>query len=143
MEQDDVGFKWSLSAFNKHLKNVGGIDIDLIWSRIYDIIIKSIIAGENHVFDAIKKTCIHRTNCFEVFGYDILIDSNLKPWLMEINLSPSLACDSPLDMEIKGNLLTDTLNLVGLKQFDRKKEKENIVKNRMKSYNNRGKDMNK
>jgi hypothetical protein len=143
VEQDDVGFKWSLSAFNKHLKNVGGIDIDLIWSRIYDIIIKSIIAGENHVFDAIKKTCIHRTNCFEVFGYDILIDSNLKPWLMEINLSPSLACDSPLDMEIKGNLLTDTLNLVGLKQFDRKKEKENIVKNRMKSYNNRGKDMNK
>lgn len=61
---------------------------------------------------------------------------------MEINLSPSLACDSPLDLEIKSNLIADTFNLIGLKQFDRKKETENKVKNRMKSYNNRGKDMN-
>jgi len=50
-----------------------------------------------------------------VFGYDVLIDSNLKPWLMEINLSPSLACDSPLDLEIKSNLIADTFNLIGLK----------------------------
>ena len=47
-------------------------------------------------------------------------------------------------MEIKSNLMVDTFNLIGIKQFDRKKESENKVKNRMKSYNNRGKDnMNK
>ena len=86
------------------------------------MIIKSILAGENYVFNALKKVCIHRTNCFEVFGYDVMIDSNLKPWLMEINLSPSLACDSPLDMEIKSKLISDTFNMIGLKQFDRKKE---------------------
>ena len=98
LEHDDHGYKWSLTAFMKHLEQIGGIDIDLFWSRIYDLIIKSIISGENYVFNAVKKTCIHRTNCFEVFGYDVMIDSNLKPWLIEINLSPSLACDSPLDM---------------------------------------------
>ena len=99
----------------KHLEQIGGIDTDLFWSRIYDLILKSIIAGESHVFNAIKKTCIHRTNCFEVFGYDVMIDSNLKPWLVEINLSPSLACDSPLDMEIKSHLIADTFNLIGIK----------------------------
>jgi hypothetical protein len=87
------------------------------------------------VFNALKKVCIHRTNCFEVFGYDVMIDSNLKPWLMEINLSPSLACDSPLDMEIKSKLISDTFNMIGIKQFDRKKESENKAKNRMKSFN--------
>ena len=71
-----------------------------------------------------------------------MLDSNLKPWLIEINLSPSLACDSPLDFEIKGNLLSDTFNLIGIKKFDRKKESENKVKNRMKSYNARGKNLN-
>ena len=71
-----------------------------------------------------------------------MLDSNLKPWLIEINLSPSLACDSPLDFEIKGNLLSDTFNLIGIKQFDRKKESENKVKNRMKSYQNKKKSLN-
>ena len=54
---------------------------------------------------------MYRGNCFEVFGFDILVDSDLKPWLVEVNLSPSLAPDSPLDMQIKTNLITDTLNM--------------------------------
>ena len=36
-------------------------------------------------------------NCFEVLGFDVLIDDNLDPWLLEVNLSPSMNCDSPLD----------------------------------------------
>lgn len=142
LEQDDHGMKWSLAAFMKYLEQTKAIDTDLFWSRIYDIILKSVISGENLIFNAIKKTCIHRTNCFEVFGYDVLIDSDLKPWLIEINLSPSLACDSPIDLEIKSNLISNTLNLVGIKQFDRKKESGNKVKNRMKQYNNKGKNLN-
>jgi hypothetical protein len=92
--------KQSLSALMMRLQALGA-DIDLLWSRIYDLIVKSIIAGEHHVFQALKKTCLHRSNCFELFGYDVMLDKELKPWLIEINLSPSLACDSPLDMEIK------------------------------------------
>jgi len=68
--------------------------MDLFWSRIFDIIIKSFLSAENAIFNACKKTCIHRTNCYEVYGFDIMIDSDFKPWLIEINLSPSLACDS-------------------------------------------------
>jgi hypothetical protein len=47
-ENDDVGFKWSLSAFCSHLEQVG-IDMDLLWSRIYDVIIKAILSGEQYV----------------------------------------------------------------------------------------------
>jgi len=89
--------------------------MNLLWSRIYDLIVKSIICGEAMVFNATKKTLVHRTNCFELFGYDVMLDKNLKPWLMEVNLSPSLACDSPLDTEIKSNLIADTFNLIGIK----------------------------
>ena len=79
--------------------------MDLLWARIYDVILKSIISGEHYVLAAIKKNQLHRNNCFEVFGYDILLDSELKPWLLEVNLSPSLACESPLDTTIKANLI--------------------------------------
>ena len=106
--------------------------MDLLWSRIYDVILKSIISGEHYVLSAIKKYQLHRNNCFEVFGYDILIDSELKPWLVEVNLSPSLACESPLDTSIKANLIADIFSMTGVKPFDRRKESLNRLKNRAK-----------
>lgn len=132
IENDDVGFKWSLTAFCNHLEQVG-IDMDLIWSRIYDVVIKTLACGEHYVLQAMKKNNMYRLNCFEVFGFDILIDSELKPWVLEVNLSPSLATDAPLDMTIKTNLITDTLNMCGVRRFDRRKESINKIKFRPKS----------
>jgi hypothetical protein len=56
-------------------------------------------------------------NCFELLGFDILIDNHFKPWLLEVNLSPSLTADTQLDFVIKSNLTRDLLNLVGLKSL--------------------------
>ena len=55
-----------------------------------------------------------KNNCFELFGFDILIDSNFKPWLIEVNLAPSLECSSALDFKIKSNLIQNLLNLVNI-----------------------------
>lgn len=109
--------------------------MDLLWSRIFDVILKTIISGEHYVLSSLKKNGCHRNNCFEIFGYDILIDSDLKPWLIEVNLSPSLAAESPLDLTIKANLIADTFNLIGVKRFDRRKENLNKIKNRGKNHN--------
>ena len=79
-----------------------------------------------------KRNLSHRTNCFEIFGFDVLLDSDLKPWLLEINLSPSLSADSPLDFTIKTNVISDAFNLIGLMKFDRRKESMNKMRNRMK-----------
>ena len=40
--------------------------------------------------------------CFEILGFDIMLDENLKPYLIEINHAPSFNTDSPLDEKIKG-----------------------------------------
>lgn len=49
---------------------------------------------------------------FRAHRFDILIDENLKPWLIEINHQPSLQVDTPLDLYLKKNIVLDTLNLV-------------------------------
>lgn len=71
-----------------------------------------------------------KKNCgFEIYGFDILIDNKLKPWLMEVNVCPSLSSSSPMDRKIKHTLLTDTLNLLGLEHLT-KKSKELSEKKR-------------
>lgn len=54
----------------------------------------------------------------ELYGFDILIDADLKPWLLEVNLSPSLGCDSSLDLRVKSSMLADLLTLVGIQAVD-------------------------
>ena len=52
--------------------------------------------------------------CFELFGFDILLDENYKPWLLEVNHAPSFEADTPLDHQIKYNLILDTLILANV-----------------------------
>ena len=120
LENDGNGSKWSLTAFNKYLAGMK-INLHLFWSKIYDVIIKSLLSVEPLISSAAKKYDSNCRNCFELFGYDILIDNELKPWIMEVNLSPSLSTDSKLDFKIKSNLVKDILNLAGIYIFDRKK----------------------
>lgn len=45
---------------------------------------------------------------------DVLIDSDLKPWLIEMNISPSLHSSTLVDMEVKAPLAKDVLNMCGM-----------------------------
>lgn len=56
----------------------------------------------------------HPSNCFELLGFDVLLDDQMKPWLLEVNLCPSLNVETPLDIEIKTKMLVDLFNLVGM-----------------------------
>ena len=45
-----------------------------------------------------------------------MIDRNFRPWLIEVNQSPSFATDSPLDYEVKKHVLGDAFKLLDLSQ---------------------------
>ena len=80
--------------------------------------IKTIISSETILNSAFQMYVPNRSNCFQLFGFDIMIDNELNPWLLEVNLSPSLACESPLDHRIKAHLVSDLFNLAGVPNID-------------------------
>ena len=43
-----------------------------------------------------------------------MLDSDLKPWLIEVNGSPSMTASTPIDDELKTGLLDDTISIVNL-----------------------------
>ncbi|XP_034883277.1 tubulin polyglutamylase TTLL6 [Mirounga leonina] len=118
-----TGSKRKLSTFNMYMEN-HGYNMEQIWRDIEDVIIKTIISA-HPVIKHNYHTCFpnHTLNsaCFEILGFDILLDHKLKPWLLEVNHSPSFSTDSWLDKEVKDSLLYDTLVLINLGNCDKKK----------------------
>ncbi|XP_014810248.1 PREDICTED: tubulin polyglutamylase TTLL4 isoform X2 [Calidris pugnax] len=106
------GHKWALKALWSYLTQKG-VDSEAIWEKIKDIVIKTIIASEPYVNSLVKMYVRRPYCCHELFGFDIMLDENLKPWILEVNISPSLHSNSPLDVSIKGQMIRDLLNLAG------------------------------
>jgi tubulin polyglutamylase TTLL4 len=117
--KDGEGSKWSLTALWKHLRDAG-IDVDALRERIHDLVVKTIISVEHSVVSKMNAFCNGRASCFELFGFDVLLDKALKPWLIEVNVSCSLASSSPLDKRIKSMLMTDLFHMVGVTPYDKK-----------------------
>jgi hypothetical protein len=113
------GYKWSLHAFKAWLSTQYSPQImQETFQRVFDIIIKTMIAMEGEITPLIQRSVNYRTNCFELFGCDVILDDKLQPHLLEVNVSPSLIGSSPLDKRIKGMLIADVLHTVGMYPYD-------------------------
>ena len=65
-----------------------------------------------HSLKSVKDVIQNDKHCFECYGFDLLIDETLKPWLLEINASPSLSITTKPDRVLKTKLIHDLLSVV-------------------------------
>lgn len=61
---------------------------------------------------SVQSVIINDKHCFEMYGYDILIEDNLKPWLIEVNASPSLSTTTESDRKLKYNVMESVFQIV-------------------------------
>ncbi|XP_002065502.3 tubulin monoglutamylase TTLL4 isoform X1 [Drosophila willistoni] len=103
------GHKWTLQSLWSCLEN-RGVNTKRLWATLRNLVIKGIVSGESGLNRMYRQNVNFRYNCFELFGFDVLLDDNLVPWLLEINISPSLHSELPLDLHVKGPLIQAVLN---------------------------------
>jgi hypothetical protein len=64
-----------------------------------------------------------------VYGFDVILDEQLQPMLLEVNVLPSLSSSSELDKRIKTAVMSDTFNLIGVVPYSAKTlEKQSSLK---------------
>jgi len=51
---------------------------------------------------------------FEILGFDVLLDKNCKPFILEVNHSPSFKTDTGLDYKLKKELIMTTMYLLNI-----------------------------
>ena len=72
-----------------------GHDVCKLWQDIGEVCVKTIISVQPHL-EHTYGTCRRKTDdagsgCFELLGFDIMFDHKMRPFLLEVNHSPSLA----------------------------------------------------
>ena len=108
-----------------------GANPDKIMEGIKDIVIKTMTVGQpfiNHIYRSCQPEDLDNSMCFQILGFDIMIDRKFKPWLIEVNQSPSFKTESPLDYDVKKAVLRDAFSLLNINQ---EKRAELILQKRM------------
>lgn len=105
----DRGAKWPLTSLRRYLnQSRGQEETEGAFKRVNDVFWYSL--------QAVQDKIINDKHCFELYGYDILFDVDLRCWLIEVNASPSLSASSHEDKLLKKRMLSDTLNVVDMEQ---------------------------
>ncbi|XP_054286926.1 tubulin polyglutamylase TTLL13-like [Macrosteles quadrilineatus] len=123
---EEAGSKRRISTLNNWLERKQ-YNVSQIWASIDDIIIKTVIAGHptlKHSYHACFPCHDFTFACFEILGFDIILDYKLKPYLLEVNHSPSYHTDAELDKEVKESLLKDTFTILNLTRCDKRRVME-------------------
>ncbi|NWH34859.1 TTLL7 polyglutamylase, partial [Chloropsis hardwickii] len=124
-ETEDKGSKRSIKWFTEFLET-NNLDVSKFWSDISELVVKTLIVAEPHVLHAYRMCRPGQAPgsdsvCFEVLGFDILLDRKLKPWLLEINRAPSFGTDQKIDYDVKKGVLLNALKLLNIRTSDKRK----------------------
>jgi len=90
-----------------------GVNMKELWQRIDNAIVLTIISAHRYLSIAEEWHCpiIGYPRCFQVLGFDVLLDQNLNPWILEVNNRPSLDYYRGKERRMKVGMIRDAARI--------------------------------
>ncbi|EDO44351.1 predicted protein, partial [Nematostella vectensis] len=104
---------WSSDEFKAYLKKR---DLGHMWDSV---IYPGMKQGVMNVLQSCQEVVECRKNSFELYGADFIIGVDYKPWLIEINCSPTMGASTAVTRKLCAQVLEDTMKVI----LDRKEDK--------------------
>ena len=110
-----VNFK----EYRKWLREQGHDDV-VLFDKVRDLVTITSLSVRERMRGRTSQIEAPTNGCYELMGFDCFINSDLKPYLLECNLSPDLkVCSGPEDggdveYEVKNQVVVDMVALLGL-----------------------------
>ena len=105
---------WNLETFQKYCAR-NNINYDKLKDEVSDIFIKMMISVREKIIKNIEKNKLESSNFYHLIGFDIILDENLKPYLLETNRRCGFRADNDAEKYYTYNIVADTLNIIGLR----------------------------
>lgn len=93
-----------------------GFNVDNFWRKIDDAIVSIILNSEKNVVNKTLNKKYSMKHFFEVVRFDFVLDSQLNPFVLEVNMSPNL---TPAHKQFEENILLyeqlvfNTIKMIG------------------------------
>ncbi|KAL1498460.1 hypothetical protein AB1Y20_013785 [Prymnesium parvum] len=114
-EEGGEGNKWPLRRLWEAVGSGGG-DVAAVQAAVQSVAARCLAAMQPvvaHAYATAFPQAADGSRCFQVLGLDVMLDEEYKPWLLEVNHSPSMALEGndKEEVEAKCSVIAAALKL--------------------------------
>ncbi|XP_074655111.1 uncharacterized protein LOC141908801 [Tubulanus polymorphus] len=123
MKEDTV---WSEERFNEYINEKVAPEKGLQKDWVFNVLAKQMQKIMRHCFECVRHKLGSKVGFFAIYGFDFMIDDNMKVWLIEININPALNINCEVLKDVLPPIIEQTIGM-SLECFDKARKNQPIL----------------